>query len=266
MINIVKTFFKSLYTYLSDPKYREFINLYQQYGRAKLKPLHSVSAAGFKLNVPDAQSFVWQYKELFVDEIYKFESIHQAPLIIDCGANIGLASLYFKQQFPNAKIIAIEADPHIAGFLETNLAHAGFSDIEIVKKAAWIHSDGIRFSQNGSDGGSITTSNESSILVPTTRLKDILSQHTLIDLLKMDIEGAETEVLFDCKEELKKVNKLFVEYHSYSSEPQQLAKLLTSLTDAGFRYYIQTISHTQHPLIVKTNEKMDLQLNIFANR
>src|SRR5688572_3562695 len=40
------------------------------------------------------------YKELFEDEIYRFTAAHSSPLIIDCGANIGLSILYFKQLYP----------------------------------------------------------------------------------------------------------------------------------------------------------------------
>jgi hypothetical protein len=84
----------------------------------------------------------------------------------------------------------------------------------------------------------------------------------------MDIEGAEVEVLSDCAEELKKVYNLFVEYHSWASRPQQLDKLLSILSSAGLRYYIQTIGETGvNPLLKKrTENEMDVQLNIYATK
>ena len=52
----------------------------------------------------DPLSCVFMYKELFEKEIYKFKSNNPAPVIIDCGANIGLAIIYWKRLFPEAHI------------------------------------------------------------------------------------------------------------------------------------------------------------------
>ena len=54
--------------------------------------------------------------------------------------------------------------------------------------------------------------------VKTVRLKNFL--HRSIDFLKIDIEGAEYEVLKDCEEFLFNVDKIFVEYHSIYNEEQ----------------------------------------------
>jgi uncharacterized protein YfeS len=39
--------------------------------------------------VPDALSFIWQFKEIFVEEYYRFEAKSESPVIYDCGANVG---------------------------------------------------------------------------------------------------------------------------------------------------------------------------------
>jgi hypothetical protein len=101
------------------------------------------------------------------------------------------------------------------------------------------------------------------------RLRDYLLRETHIDMLKMDIEGAETGVLTDCRDALAHVQNLFVEFHAYSGHPQTLAQVVQVLEESGFRYYINTSQHRQAPLVnhhYKGNDRMDLQLNIFAYR
>ncbi|MES2559169.1 MAG: FkbM family methyltransferase [Bacteroidota bacterium] len=266
MIHIIKTFLSSLFRFFTDKRYRYFILIYQRYGKQRGKNIQGIRFEGGTLSMPDAQSFVWQFKELFVDEIYKFETPSRNPIIIDCGANIGLSCIYFKHRFPEARITAFEADPEIVKVLNQNLRSNNAGDVEVRAKAVWVHNEGIHFKQDGSDGGSITTANEAGILVQTARLKDVLQEHPSIDFLKIDIEGAETEVLNDCKEELYRVQKLFVEYHSYVNQEQSLSTLLTILKNEGFRYSIQSISETPNPFMPseKSQLNFELQLNIFA--
>ena len=80
----------------------------------------------------------------------------------------------------------------------------------------------------------------------------------------MDIEGAETDVICTSKK-LENVSFLFIEYHSFIDSQQLLNKLLTTLSENHFRYYIHTQFCSPRPL---TEEKielgMDMQLNIFA--
>ena len=53
----------------------------------------------------DGYSFLFLHDEIIEKEIYKFSTDDSAPYIIDGGANIGLSVLYFKQSYPNAKIL-----------------------------------------------------------------------------------------------------------------------------------------------------------------
>jgi len=87
-----------------------------------------------------------------------------------------------------------------------------------------------------------------------------------VDLLKMDIEGAETDVLLHSRR-LNRVSQLMVEYHSFADTAQSLDSLLNTLASAGFRYYLQTQLCPRRPLVeTACHLGMDLQLNIFAKR
>lgn len=83
----------------------------------------------------------------------------------------------------------------------------------------------------------------------------------------MDIEGAEVDVLMHCVNDLSNVSHLFIEHHSYANQPQRFNELANVLTDAGFRYQIQTQFTPKKPLCKRDLQLgMDLQLNVFAYR
>ncbi|MBC7571555.1 MAG: FkbM family methyltransferase, partial [Spirosoma sp.] len=94
-------------------------------------------------------------------------------------------------------------------------------------------------------------------------------RETRIDMLKIDIEGAETAVLLDCRDALTNVQNMFIEFHAYIGHPQTLASVMQVLEEAGFRYYIDSSQGRTKPLVnhrYRGNEQMDVQLNIFAYR
>ena len=104
----------------------------------------TISFRNYRFDVPDAFSFVWQIKEIFADEFYCFKATTPQPLILDCGANIGTSITYFKQLYPDARIIAFEADAHIGQVLAQNLRQNNLRGVEIVNKAVWTHNNGFR--------------------------------------------------------------------------------------------------------------------------
>jgi FkbM family methyltransferase len=218
--------------------------------------------------VPDCLSFIFQFKEIFVEESYKFKTQEIAPLIYDCGANIGMSCAYFKKIYPQATIKAFEADAKIAEILINNLQKNQIKDVEVMSKAVWTTNDGISISLEGADGASVFGKGAKT-LIPSIRLCDLLAKEPSIAMLKMDIEGAETEVLLDCRTELSKIENIFIEYHAYLGQTQNLASILEVLTTAGFRYFIRNEADRQQPLynqLPHNQTIMDLQLNIFAFR
>lgn len=210
--------------------------------------------------------FIHGVKELFVDKSYYFSTNSTEPLIIDCGANIGMSVLYFKQLHPNSKVICFEPDKNLFEILKKNIQSYNLSNVEIINKAIWKEENLVHFDANGQVGGRIDQKNQG-IPIKTIRLKNILNQK--IDFLKIDIEGAEYDVLMDCKDDLHQVENIFIEYHSQPDSTQRLQAILEVLTHAGFRYYIKEAwPNRLHPYIEKNtmNSVYDLQVNIFGFR
>jgi FkbM family methyltransferase len=216
----------------------------------------------------DSASFVFMYNEIFLQQIYKFKSIKKKPYILDCGANIGLSVIYVKKLYPDAEVIAFEPDTKVFNVLSRNIKSFNFTNVSIVKKAVWHSETTLKFFSEGADGGRIIEDGKSGniIEIETVRLKNYITR--TIDLLKIDIEGAETQVLEDIADVLHHVDKMFIEYHSFIAQEQTLDKILSILKKAGFIYYINQVGITsQSPFYEKqTFLGMDNQLNIFADR
>lgn len=263
-MGIAGDYIKPFRQVLNNKHFRTWLRLYYS---LKSKPARQQGTAhfdGFQITYADALSFIFQYKEIFVNEAYHFKPRRNDPLIIDCGANIGMGCLYFKKGFPQAKILAYEADPPIANLLEKNMQVNQLKNISVFQKAVWIDDQGMSFFSDGADGGTFY-GKDNGHKVPTVRLRDMLLQQERVDFLKIDIEGAETAVIKDCNEALQCVEHLYVEYHSLVGREQDLSELLRVLEKNSFRYIISSLYKQDHPLIAPAvSNNMDLQLHVFA--
>jgi FkbM family methyltransferase len=251
------TFDKAI-KFATDARYREFHRLLKMEGQPGTTNL----LGDGELTFVDGLACARQHLVIFKQGLYAMKCA-PAPRIIDAGANIGMASLYFKKNYPEARVTAFEPDPRISDVLQTNMLSFGHGDVEVVRAAVSDREGLMSFSPDNADGGRLAGDGDKTVRV--VRMRDWLDEP--IDLLKLDIEGAEFDVLKDCSAQLGNVSKLFVEYHSFASQPQQLPELLTILRDAGFRVHLQTDYCAPSPLheVVISND-MDLRLNIFGSR
>lgn len=227
---------------------------------------HEFRYRGWSIECTDFLSVAWQVAEIFGEERMRFPAKRPDPLIIDCGANVGISVMHQRWRHPQARIVAFEPDEDVFACLERNLANNGIAGVECHRQAVWVHGDGVSFGREGADGGSILRAT-SATRVPSVRLRDVLLAHGDVDLLKIDIEGAETEVLLDCGDALGRVERILVEYHSFRDRPQRLHELLALLSAQGFRYYLRHVGVQQaQPFMAPAGTEMDLQLDIHALR
>jgi len=217
------------------------------------------------ITLADSLSFVAGYEEIFKRENYKVDFATNEPFIIDCGSNIGLSIIYFKTHYPNAKIIGFEPDPKIFSILKKNTSK--FQDIVLYNKAVSKEKGKLNFVSEGGFSGRLNdaAAGNNVISVETEPLSPLLNRK--IDLLKIDIEGAEYEVLQEIQPHLKMVDKLFIEYHSINNKDQDLDLLLGILKQAGYRTHIKEAFTAKHPFInIPVVAGMDNQLEIYASR
>lgn len=229
----------------------------------------SVKIFNKEIGFPDGYWFCHSLNEIFVEEVYKFQSATSTPYIVDCGANIGLSIIYLKTTHPSATVIAFEPDEAIYKQLKSNIAGFNFENVQLINKGVWNEETTLAFFAEGTLGGRIidieTKPSSKVISIQTVRLRDHLTKK--VDFLKIDIEGSEYEVLVDCADLLINVEFLFVEYHSNSNQKQKLNEILSIISNGGFRYYIKEASlNVRHPFTHTEKSLFDLQLNIFCYR
>lgn len=228
-----------------------------------------VSLQGHRFRVADAASFYWSHREIFIDEIYRFPARNDRPVILDCGSNYGTSIVYFKSLYPGAQVTGIEADPDVFALLQDNLSVRGLDDVVLHDRALSATNAPVTFRREGADSGHVVHGTDGStdprlVVVDSMTLDELIVGP--VDFLKMDIEGAETDVLASSRR-LADVDRLFVEYHSFEDQPQTLGRLLELLNDQGFRVYAHTQYCSSRPLVESESRSgMDLQLNLFAKR
>ena len=209
------------YKFLISPSYRKRravdIQILREERRLAQFPRNKEGLSnllGAPLKFYNGMSFLGLKREVIDRQIYNFNCDVDDPVIIDGGANIGIASIYFKQRYPKCHLLAYEADPNIYNMLKYNISSFCFENTELYNSALWINNDGINFNISGDESGSVKNTDTvdkyiGSTKVTTSRLKSIIAKKK-IHLLKLDIEGAELEVLRDCADVLINVEKIFI--------------------------------------------------------
>jgi FkbM family methyltransferase len=226
----------------------------------------SCNLFGHRFYYSNAGEFKHGLNEIYGEQFYLLpEPTMAEPLIIDGGANIGLSTLFLKRSIPKSRIICFEPDAHNFSLLQKNCHSCGLTGVELHQSAVWNENSWIGFSTEGSTASKIDPENQSN-LIQAERLKDFITQK--VYFLKLDIEGAEYQVLMDIKDELHWVDHLFVEYHGVFEQNAELNEILTMLQQAGFKFYIKEADNLYRSPFFRTETRkaFDVQLNIFAFR
>ena len=162
------------------------------------------------------------FREIFVRGDYTFVSEHDAPLIFDCGANVGMSVLFFKMRYPNAVIRAFEPNPEIFAVLKRNVETNSFRSVTLNNEALLDEESVVPFylgSLGGSLGGSIRRVGDDSGVVEVQAVPTVRSPlvpRVLSTLVKIDVrEGAETEIVTDLQAAglLSRPRRFIIEYH-----------------------------------------------------
>lgn len=200
---------------------------------------------GYSISYFSVWDLRYLFREIFEAGSYLFSTDRSRPLILDCGSNIGMSILFFKKLYPEARIVGFEADPLTFERLTSNVEQNGLRDV-VLNHCALTDKDGsVEFYRDKNVKGSKQSSLEpkrkdgESVVVPARRLSSFITEE--IDMLKLDVEGAEASVLQDLKDtgKLRMIRQIQLEYHHHiDSEEDKLSAMLGMLEDQGFGYQI----------------------------
>jgi FkbM family methyltransferase len=184
----------------------------------------SIYLAGYKFPIhlrpgtTDRQVF----REVFLFKEYNFPLSQNPSVIVDAGANIGLATVFFKIRFPDASIYAVEPDSKNFSVLAQN-ANV-YANTHPIQSALWRNDSYLRIKDKNEHAWAFqveecTAANAdsfSAISIETLMKKNGISQ---IDLLKLDIEGAEKDLFASNYEYwLPKTKVIIIELHDWMKE------------------------------------------------
>ena len=138
-------------------------------------------------------------------------------IIVDAGANIGMASLYFATKYPHARIIAIEPETSNFAMLAQNVA--AYPNILPIQAALWNRDGEIGVNTPGSFESPLSkvgfvVREGQGVPVRAITIRTLMREIGIqsIDILKVDIEGAEKEVFESC-DWMDTINCLMIELH-----------------------------------------------------
>jgi FkbM family methyltransferase len=162
------------------------------------------------------------FKQIFGGREYRcLDDVHEAKLIIDCGANVGYSTVYFLTRYPNATVIAVEPDPENFALLQANIAPYG-QRCRAICSGVWSSNAGLVISEAPFGDGREWARTVREVRpgeAPMMKAVDIgglleESGEPRISILKIDIEGSEAEVFAsNHRQWLDRVDNLVIELH-----------------------------------------------------
>jgi FkbM family methyltransferase len=185
--------------------------------RSRLQEISPYSRAlNRRVTIRPGTSDLGCFDKVFIHEEYKLPFEINPRLIVDAGANIGLASLYFANEFPQAKVIAVELESSNYELLVRNCQ--GMANVTPLHAAVWSKETSLRIANPGAEkwGFTVESCTNGASGVKALTIPNILAQsgHETIDILKLDVEGAELELFSDgCEEWLSRVKVIIIELH-----------------------------------------------------
>jgi FkbM family methyltransferase len=176
---------------------------------------------------------------IFVEQQYPVDASDQAKHILDAGANVGYASVYFAHHFPDAQILALEPEENNFRMLEENTRC--YPGIRRVKGALWKERTTLSMANPNAPSWAFQLTDQAALngnKVPACTVADLIAeqQWPRLDLAKIDIEGAEREVFSANTAWLQNTSRLYIEVHD-DQQPGSAKALFEALS--GFRYQLK---------------------------
>ncbi|WP_165372228.1 FkbM family methyltransferase [Emticicia agri] len=214
---------------------------------AKKQTPAKVRLFGFEIVNYNYRLLDYLVKEVFVGFEYNFSAKTQKPVIFDCGANIGMATIFFKWLYPEATIYAFEPQTKTFEFLQQNIKNNNLSNVFCYNLALSDEEGTITFYESDSQNlmGSILEDRVvgTKIEVKTKKLSDFITQKA--DLIKIDVEGAEKLIVKDLVENKllskEKIDQIIMEYHhKIPNQKSSMGTFLKPFENNNFEYQIRT--------------------------
>ncbi len=185
-----------------------------------LKIVRSDIKSPLLLRIPSSD--VPTFSQIYIKNEYDFNVRDTPKIIVDAGANIGIASIYFSNKFPDARIIAIEPEKNNYEILIKNIE--SYKNITPILGALWNEDAILNVVDCGlgnwgfmmqAQNGEIGLCEKRICKVRGMTVNTIMKEQDInhIDIFKIDIEGSEREVFQDASSWIGNVDSIIIELH-----------------------------------------------------
>ena len=159
------------------------------------------------------------FYEIFVNYEYDWDFRSAPRVIVDAGGYTGLSAAFFANKYPDATVIAIEPDEENFALLKLNTER--FPNVHAVRAAVWRDTGMIYLTDPGTGAWGLQVCEAGNAvpadggLIRATTIDEIIKEFNLerIDLLKLDVEGSETEVFSTANSWISSVDTICIELH-----------------------------------------------------
>jgi FkbM family methyltransferase len=189
---------------------------------------HQANVHGFNVHLRRRSADAVMFRQIFRKGDWDFRRFPQAsrvwsaysaicrsgerPLIIDAGANIGAASLWLAEQFPEAHVIAVEPDPTNARMCRLNTKDV--PRIQVHEGAIGAHSGRVALANPVGSADAVRTARTEEGAVPVFTVQELCENGQLF-LIKIDIEGFESDLFSENTDWLDSVSMVMFEPHDW---------------------------------------------------
>ena len=180
------------------------------------------------LSLRPATTDLWTFDDVFCRHLYRAAVGQPIHTMLDVGAHIGLVSLYVRSRFPRVTIVAVEPDVGNLALLERNLAS---SRALIIRGALWSRDQRVTFASATPTSGRITDGEGIHVQGYTMASLIARSGFSTVDLLKIDVEGAERHLFVGDHAWLSRVRSVIIEFHDDAREASGFDRIMG---EAGF--------------------------------
>jgi len=235
--------------------------------RLKIFRAKKIRVRGFTIAFDNYLDFYLMFSEIFLKQVYLFKANAEKPFIIDAGSNVGMATIYFKSVYPQSEIICFEPGPEAFARLQSTIALNSFKDVTAHNLAIMDREGSITFyvhpDRPGHQGMAFIPDQEGirskKIEVKAVPLSGYITRP--VDLLKLDVEGAEEMVINELVQsnKLALVRQIVLEYHLHIIDQGDLPGFLKTLSQAGFKWQI----HTEIAPVTKKREPPGIFIHAF---
>jgi FkbM family methyltransferase len=172
-------------------------------------------------------------REVLINRLYDCELLRAPSVIVDAGANIGLVSVWYASKYPHAKVISMEPESSNFEMLCKNVET--YPNIIPVRAALWNKKATVNLFDPGAGHTAYQTRENTRSArpedhsIPSMTIGQVMAAFDIgfIDLLKVDIEGAEKEVFESAADWIRHVGVIAIELHDdirpRSSQPVRAA-------------------------------------------